>query len=170
MSLLGFACIPVAVVVAYVPHGLKAALGNRALEKYGGQGQGQGQGQGSLQKWDNKNPRKSGEDAIEVAMKSGDERLAGKIRRCGNAHQNGMEGLTVFIGSVLMGKVGGVPTRIVDTVAIGYVLSRMVYTYLYVNGETDVMAGMRSTVFGLGLGANLYLMVKAAMSVGSRRF
>jgi uncharacterized MAPEG superfamily protein len=137
-----FLAIPVAALLPYIPHLIKAMAVNAKLQKG----------------YDLKNPRAS-------VLAASDDTPEGRfIQRCQGAHNNGLESWPQFAVAVLVANAAGVDRDTQNTAAAVYVLSRLAYTYLYCYGTSGKLALGRSTSWMVGVGACLYLMVKAVMA------
>lgn len=55
------------------------------------------------------------------------------------AHANGMENLPFFTSAIITSYLLKVESKIVDNVAFGYLVSRVLYSYLYVTGKTFIL-------------------------------
>lgn len=83
--------------------------------------------------------------------------LHGWPLRASWAQQNSFEALPVFVAAVLMAHVAQVPTTLIDTCAVVFVLLRFVYFGCYVAN----WATLRSLVWLIGILVCLRLMVAA---------
>ncbi|KAI5361849.1 Putative membrane-associated, eicosanoid/glutathione metabolism (MAPEG) protein [Septoria linicola] len=113
----------------------------------------------SLGKFDNKNPRtyikeSSGDQSIDKATKD-------TIIRAEGAQQNGFENLGLFAAAVVAGNIAKLDNSTLNTISGGYLLSRVVYNYLYINGTNDAMANARSVSFLAGIGLIFSLFIKS---------
>lgn len=147
MSQVAFACLPLAVFLAFVPHYIRVVLIARKLRE-------DHESLDGLQA----NPREAA-----LAAASGGDARSRMISRAGNAHNNQLENLAIFIGAILAGAVVGVPRRAVDVVAAAYVVMRALYIWLYVTGEEGSWKGpVRTLLWNLCFLSCLYLYVHAA--------
>ncbi len=71
--------------------------------------------------------------------------LAGQSLRAYGAHLNGLETFPVFAAAVIVAHVVGGPSRIVDGLAVVYVLLRVGHMAAYIAGRQP----LRSAAFGL---------------------
>jgi uncharacterized MAPEG superfamily protein len=67
------------------------------------------------------------------------------------AHQNGHETLPFFIAAVLLAEMRGAPQDLVDALAVGFLLARVVYVACYLGNQP----GLRSLVWAVGFACNL---------------
>jgi len=73
-------------------------------------------------------------------------RLDGWGARSVAAHQNGFESFAPFAAAVLVAHLGGAPDRIVDLLAISFVVARIAYVTCYLAD----WASLRSAVWSVG--------------------
>ena len=73
--------------------------------------------------------------------------------RANAAQANGFEQLPLFIAGVLIAQQHGGPQRLIDLLAVGYVLLRLAYIAAYVGDRSK----LRSTLWTLALLANVAL-------------
>ena len=73
-------------------------------------------------------------------------RLDGWGARAVAAHQNGFESFAPFAVAVLMAHLGGGPQRLIDLLAIAFVVARFGYVICYLAG----WASLRSAVWSVG--------------------
>lgn len=104
----------------------------------------------SLGKFDNKNPRTytretEGDQSIDKATKA-------KIVRAEGAQQNGFENLGLFAAAVVIGNVAKLDNSTLNTLAFGYLASRVAFNGLYIYGTTDMLSNVRSMSFLVGVG------------------
>ncbi len=78
-------------------------------------------------------------------------RQSGWRARANAAQANSFEGLPLFIGAVVIAHQLGAAQGMLDSLAIAYVLLRLAFIALYVNGRS----ALRSLVWTLGLLANI---------------
>lgn len=83
------------------------------------------------------------------------DRLEGWRARAHWAHQNHFEAFAPFAAAVLMAEWAHVNQGRIDTLAVVFVVLRIVYTFAYVLGAGT----LRSLVFGAGFLCVLWLMV-----------
>ena len=82
-------------------------------------------------------------------------RLQGWGARSVAAHQNGFEAFAPFAAAVLVAHIAGGPARLVDGLAIAFVVSRVIYVLCYVADWPS----LRSTVWSVGWIATLGLFI-----------
>jgi len=66
------------------------------------------------------------------------------------AHRNGMENLPLFIGAVILGNMAKLSTESLDTFAGGYLVTRFLYTMLYLKTEDPKKSVWRSLSWAVG--------------------
>lgn len=81
--------------------------------------------------------------------------------RCEGAQNNGFENLAFFASAVVAGNLAGLPARTLNALSGGYLLSRIVYNYIYINNTSDGMASARTGVFFTGIGMIFTLFIKS---------
>lgn len=62
--------------------------------------------------------------------------------------------------------MAGLSASTLNLLAGGYVASRAVYNFVYINNTTDAMAGARTGAFLAGIGCIMTLFVKAGGRMG----
>jgi uncharacterized MAPEG superfamily protein len=84
----------------------------------------------------------------------------GRSRRAHAAHLNSYEAFPLFAIGVLVAVWLKAPQTIIDTLAVTFVVARIIYIWCYVTDR----ATMRSLVWMVGLGASIGLYFVAAFS------
>lgn len=69
-----------------------------------------------------------------------------RILRCEGAQTNGFENLGLFATVVLAGNLAGLPAETLNVLSGGYLVSRIVYNFIYINNTFVAMANTRSVV------------------------
>ncbi|TGZ83536.1 hypothetical protein EX30DRAFT_84448 [Ascodesmis nigricans] len=142
---LSFYTVPAAYILAIAPHMYTlAAVGKR---------------------FDARHPRKllgklEGDQTMDSATKA-------RIHRAEAASANGFENLGFFAAAVVAANVAGVETKALNTLSVGYVVSRLVYNLIYVNNTTAAAANSRFGVYLVGVGFVISLFVKAGNAVNA---
>ncbi|KAJ4397800.1 hypothetical protein N0V93_002037 [Gnomoniopsis smithogilvyi] len=131
--------IPAAWVVAIAPHFYAASLGGKAF--------------------DNRSPRTytsslKDNQALDAATKQ-------RIIRAEGAQQNGFENVGLFAAAVVAANIAKVDNWTLNALSGGYLASRVLYNLVYINNETDSMAGARSAAFLSGIGMIFTLFIKS---------
>jgi uncharacterized MAPEG superfamily protein len=85
--------------------------------------------------------------------------------RCEGAHTNGIENLGFFAASVIAGNFAGLPAQTLNALSAGYILSRVLYNFIYINNTTAKMPTMRSLAWMIGTGLIITLYVKSGIAV-----
>eukprot|EP00762_Andalucia_godoyi_P008288 ANDGO_02979.mRNA.1 hypothetical protein len=140
MSGIGFACLPAAVTLAFIPHFIKVYYVAK------------------LTKIDIRNTRESTERAL-----AKDSPLTRIIKRSLACHNNHLEGLPIFIGAFLAAFVSGVPKSSINSAALTYVFARVLFTYFYVTGDQVWKGFARFLSFSAGLFSCFYLFTLATI-------
>ncbi|QSZ28747.1 hypothetical protein DSL72_003249 [Monilinia vaccinii-corymbosi] len=84
-----------------------------------------------------------------------------RIRRAHAAAANGHENLGLFASAVVAGNVAGISPSTLNALTGGYLISRVVYTFIYINNETQGAATTRSLAFIVGIGHIFTLFIKS---------
>lgn len=82
----------------------------------------------------------------------------GAKRRAVAAMENGYEGLPLFIAAVLIAHLQGVDAQWLNILAVGYIVSRVLYTFAYIAGKGTI----RSLIWVAGLACIIALFVMSA--------
>lgn len=90
------------------------------------------------------------------------------ILRCEGAQANGFENIAFFATAVVAGNLAGLPAQTLNGLSGGYLLSRIVYNYIYINNTTEGMASARTVVFFAGIGQIFALFIKAGNALKNR--
>ena len=140
MSSVAIKCLPAAVMLWAAPAPARMAV--RVA----------GSGASFLEVW--RNPRKVVVNKPEVVD---------LLARIDAIHANAQEGLPIFFGAVLTALVVGVPNAEIDAAAVTYVMSRLVYSvvYLFSTPKLKFMGPLRTLTFAVGLNALFQLFFKA---------
>ncbi|GJJ71094.1 hypothetical protein EMPS_03444 [Entomortierella parvispora] len=133
--------LPVAAGLAYAPHFIKTVIVLKATGR-----------------WNNINPRGQ-VDKIETKLSPA---TLAMVRRAENAHNNGLETLSVFYGSVLAALHAGVPKDFVSYYAGLFLISRGAYNVLYILNTTPLAAGARSSAWFVCMYSCLKMFLAAA--------
>jgi uncharacterized MAPEG superfamily protein len=75
-----------------------------------------------------------------------------RIVRAEAAQANGLENVGYFAAAVVAGNVAGLSKGLINCLSVGYLISRGLYSWLYVVGDTTNMAIARTGVFFSGQG------------------
>jgi uncharacterized MAPEG superfamily protein len=59
------------------------------------------------------------------------------IIRAEGAQQNGFENVGLFASAVVAGNIAGLDNRTLNILSSGYLASRAVYNYIYINNKTE---------------------------------
>ncbi|KAI1265398.1 hypothetical protein F5Y18DRAFT_51044 [Xylariaceae sp. FL1019] len=90
------------------------------------------------------------------------KQVKNKIFRCESAAANGQETVAFYLASVIAANYAGVPVESINTWCGVYLVSRLVYNYVYVFlQENRNLAPVRSLVWNAGIVSWVVLFVKA---------
>ena len=120
----------------------------------------------SSQKFDLKQPRSM--TKIIADSQSLDSTTKARLFRAQSAHQNGFENVGLFAAAVVAGNVAHLDNIWLNTLSVGYVVSRVVYNLIYINNTTDALASIRTLVFSTGMSMIMTLFVMAANELRAR--
>jgi uncharacterized MAPEG superfamily protein len=83
-----------------------------------------------------------------------------RIVRAEAAQANGLENVGYFAAAVVAGNMAGLNKGLINCLSVGYLISRGLYSWLYVFGDTKTMAIARTGVFfgGQGLIWTLFIL------------
>lgn len=84
-----------------------------------------------------------------------------RIVRAEAAQANGLENVGYFSAAVVAGNMAGLGKGILNTLSLGYLVSRGVYNWIYVVGGTKKLALLRTGVFFGGQGLLFALFILA---------
>ncbi|KAI1449334.1 hypothetical protein F5Y02DRAFT_206336 [Annulohypoxylon stygium] len=81
-----------------------------------------------------------------------DKRLKGRLQRAESATANAFETLGFYAAAVTAGNAGGVSADTMNNLALGYMASRIFYTWIYIWGqENRRWIWARTNVWGVGM-------------------
>ena len=86
------------------------------------------------------------------------------IHRCEGAQTNGFENIGLFAAAVLAGNFAGLPAPTLNLLSGGYVVSRVLYNWIYINSTRPAMALARTGMWSVGIGILLALGLTRLMS------
>ncbi|TGO77302.1 hypothetical protein BELL_0114g00190 [Botrytis elliptica] len=84
-----------------------------------------------------------------------------QISRAHAAGANGYENVGLFASAVVAGNVAGLSHSTLNTLTGGYLISRVVYNFIYINNESQGAAAARSLVWLFGIGQIFTLFIKS---------
>ncbi|KAI0837276.1 hypothetical protein F5Y06DRAFT_85874 [Hypoxylon sp. FL0890] len=91
-----------------------------------------------------------------------DKRLKGRLQRAEAAGANAFETLGLYAAAVTAGNTAGLPAETLNTLTLGYLVSRVLYTWIYIWGqENRKMIPLRTGVWGVGMGICMAMFVLA---------
>jgi len=131
--------IPAAWVLAMAPHAYAMSLAGK--------------------KFDARHPRSlisslEKDQALDSATKA-------RITRAEGAQANGFENLGLYAAAIVAGNMSLLSTSTLNALSLGYLASRVVYNYIYVNNQTQGMASARTLVWLGGIGCIFGLFIKS---------
>ncbi|KAJ3509739.1 hypothetical protein NLJ89_g5058 [Agrocybe chaxingu] len=91
-----------------------------------------------------------------------------KAARMEAAHQNGLESLPLFGLAVIAGNVAGLDNTTLNIAAGSYLVTRMIFNYVYFIQQTKRMAALRSLTWIASLTFPFYILVKSAQVLGAK--
>ncbi|KAF7860343.1 hypothetical protein EAF04_008470 [Stromatinia cepivora] len=97
-----------------------------------------------------------------------DKMKKNRIRRAHAAGVNGLENLGFFASAVVAGNVAGLSHSTLNTLAGGYLISRAVYNFIYINNESQGAAAIRSLTFVVGITHIFALFIKSGNTLRDR--
>lgn len=83
--------------------------------------------------------------------------LTDRGKRALGAHLNGFEVFPAFAAAVIMAHLTGVNANILSILSVIFVVSRLIYIYLYLNDK----ATLRSLIWGIGILCVLFIFIAA---------
>ncbi|KAM0720454.1 hypothetical protein Q7P37_004590 [Cladosporium fusiforme] len=84
-----------------------------------------------------------------------------RIIRAEAAQANGLENVGYFAAAVVAGNMAGLSKGVLNALSVSYLISRGLYNYIYVVGETKKLALVRTGVFFAGQGMLFTLFIMA---------
>lgn len=88
-----------------------------------------------------------------------------RILRAEAAMANGFDNIGLFAAAVVAGNAARLNPKLLNGLSLGYVLSRVVYNFVYINNSTSQLARTRVVTFFSGLGMIFTLFVKAGNKI-----
>ncbi|KAK1924028.1 hypothetical protein DB88DRAFT_263082 [Papiliotrema laurentii] len=140
-----FYAIPAAWGLAIAPHFYAIALFNK--ERAPG-----------VEEWDICNPKVNHERVKDAKLSP---YMAGRFLRAEAAQNNGFITLPFFAAAIVAGHVARLNAKTLNTAAGVYLLSRIVFNYLYINNTTTLLGKLRTVSYLTGIGAACTLFVQA---------
>ncbi|KAI1213701.1 uncharacterized protein F4807DRAFT_196783 [Annulohypoxylon truncatum] len=93
-----------------------------------------------------------------------DKRLKGRLQRAEAATANAFETLGFYAAAVTAGNAGGVSAETLNNLSLGYLVSRIFYTWIYIWGqENRKWILVRTNVWGVSMGLTMAMFVLAGM-------
>ncbi|KAI1759113.1 hypothetical protein GGR53DRAFT_177056 [Hypoxylon sp. FL1150] len=94
-----------------------------------------------------------------------DKKLRLRLQRAEAVVANAFETLGLYAAAVTAGNAAGVPAETMNTLSLGYLASRMVYTWVYIWGqENRRITPLRTIVWGVGMGFSMAMFIAASRS------
>ncbi|KAJ4304298.1 hypothetical protein N0V88_001911 [Collariella sp. IMI 366227] len=89
-----------------------------------------------------------------------------RISRAKAATANGFETLSLYAAAVVAGNVSGMSVARLNQLSILYIMSRVVYNYVYVSLQDNAkLAGLRPLVWGVGIAVIMGLFIGAGKAL-----
>ncbi|KAH6867611.1 membrane protein [Thelonectria olida] len=86
-----------------------------------------------------------------------------RILRAEAATNNGFETLGFFAGAVVAANQAGLDTATLNALSIGYILSRIVFVFLYIMVQNRGLSWLRTFTWDVGVALSTTLWVKARL-------
>jgi len=116
--------------------------------------------------FNNVQPR--GNVALFAEREDASPELAARFARMEGAHLNGLENLPFFGLAVLAGNYAGIDNYTLNIVSSLYILTRILYNYVYISHTTERGSTLRTLVWLISLGFPFYLFFKAVQLLGEK--
>ncbi len=97
-----------------------------------------------------------------IAPREWEAKLQGMQSRAHAAHLNSFEALPLFAAAIIIASLCKVPQATLDSIAIAFVIARLAYLACYLAN----LATLRSLVWVVGLGLNIWIFMIAARATG----
>ncbi|KAI1381118.1 hypothetical protein F4677DRAFT_402175 [Hypoxylon crocopeplum] len=95
-----------------------------------------------------------------------DKKLRGRLQRAEAAVANAFETLGLYAAAVTAGNAAGVPADTMNNLTLGYLASRLLYTWIYIWGqENRKIRPLRTHVWGIGMILLMTMFVKAGSRI-----
>ena len=91
--------------------------------------------------------------------------IRGRIARAESAQLNGIENLGFFAAAVVAGNVAKLDPTVLNGLTIGYIISRIVHSLIFIHNDTNRFVFARTSVFFVGIGINLALFILSGLQV-----
>ncbi|ORY78590.1 hypothetical protein BCR37DRAFT_108426 [Protomyces lactucae-debilis] len=140
-----FYAVPAAWLLAIVPHWIAAGMAN------------------SVDKFDNVEPRMAHEN-LKAKMTAAQH---AKFRRAEAAQMNGFENLPFFASAVVAANLAKLDNGLVNKYCAAYLISRVVYNYLYITTTDLSKSPLRSLTYLFGIGSIFTLFIKAGRAANA---
>ncbi|KAI0161188.1 hypothetical protein GGR52DRAFT_164647 [Hypoxylon sp. FL1284] len=94
-----------------------------------------------------------------------DKKLRLQLQRSEAAVANAFETLGLYAAAVTAGNAAGLPAGTMNTLSLGYLASRVLYTWIYIWGqESRKMVPLRTVVWLVGMSFTMTLFIAASRS------
>ncbi|KAI1397290.1 hypothetical protein F4819DRAFT_490685 [Hypoxylon fuscum] len=95
-----------------------------------------------------------------------DKKLRLRLQRAEAAGANAFETLGLYAAAVTAGNAAGVSAETMNVSSLGYLASRVFYTWIYIWGqENRKILPLRTVVWGFAMGFSMIMFVKASSHV-----
>ncbi|KAI1813078.1 hypothetical protein GGS20DRAFT_554959 [Poronia punctata] len=112
--------------------------------------------------FDGSNPRTF---AARLEKSELDKETIARLQRAESASSNGFEGLPLFAAAIVAGNTAGLSAKTLNTLSISYILSRVVYNWVYIFlAANRNLAPLRTPVWFVSLGTTLAFFIKAGLA------
>ncbi|KAI1411644.1 hypothetical protein F5Y13DRAFT_164729 [Hypoxylon sp. FL1857] len=93
-----------------------------------------------------------------------DKKLKDRLQRAEAAGANAFETLGLYAAAVTAGNAAGLPADTLNTLSLGYLASRVLYTWVYIWGqENRKLIPLRTIVWGVAMGLSMAMFVQAGL-------
>ncbi|MCJ1462694.1 hypothetical protein MMC07_001297 [Pseudocyphellaria aurata] len=90
-----------------------------------------------------------------------DSRTKSRMARAHGAQLNGFENIGLYAAAIVAGNMAGLNPTTLNYLSGGYVLSRIIYSFVYINAANPATVKYRTVAFLSGIGCVMTLFVKA---------
>ncbi|KAI1770497.1 hypothetical protein F4818DRAFT_257445 [Hypoxylon cercidicola] len=92
-----------------------------------------------------------------------DKKLRLRLQRAEAVVANAFETLGLYAAAVTAGNAAGVQAGTMNTLSLGYLASRVLYTWVYIWGqESRKISPLRTVIWGVGMGFSMAMFIAAS--------
>ncbi|SJX62642.1 uncharacterized protein SRS1_13429 [Sporisorium reilianum f. sp. reilianum] len=147
---LSWAGVPLSLLLAALPHWYTIYLAESNKVQGG---------------WSNVNPRFWVQSLIAKSTTTKLTPLELKILRGQSCQANAFENVPLFVASIVWANYTGLHVATINRFVVGYLLSRVLFTVLYVNTSGKANSFARTAVFQVGIGWIISIWLKGAWKI-----